>query len=52
MRAVLADGLEETWQEGSADDLEFERFRVADSDHLGVVVFAVEPVEVLFMRAL
>ena len=52
MGTVLSDGFEETGEEGSTDDLEFECFGVTDTNDLFAIVFAVQPVKVFFVRAL
>lgn len=48
---VLADGLEEAWEEGSAYDLVLEGFGVGEADGGGAVVFAIEEIEVLVVGA-
>ena len=52
VRAVLADGFEETWEQGGSDDLIFGRLGIGEPDGGLPVVFAVQPCEVFVMRAL
>lgn len=52
MRTVFTDGFEKAWEEGGSDDLEFQCFGVPDFDDLAAVVFTVQPIKVLLMRAL
>ena len=48
---VLADGLQQSREQTSADNLELNGFRVGQSDGSVAVVLAVQPSEVLFMGA-
>lgn len=49
VRAVLADGFEQSWQEGCADYLEFEGFGVGDFYSQGTGVGTVHEGKVFFV---
>lgn len=52
VRAVLANCLQEPWEEGSPNYLKLQRLRVGNLDGCGAVVLVIQKVEVLFVRAL
>lgn len=52
VRAVLANRFEEAWDERRSDDLKFECLRIGNLNRGVIVVFMIQPFEILFVRAL
>ena len=52
MRAVLANRFEEAWDERRSDNLKFECLRIGNLNRGVIVVFMIQPFEILFVRAL
>lgn len=52
MRAIFTDGFQETWDEGRPHHLELEALGVGDLYGGVSVIFMVQPLEILLVRAL
>lgn len=52
MRTILSDSLKESREKGRPHNLEFQRLGVGDLNRRCSIIFAVEPFEILLMRAL
>ena len=52
VRAVLANRFEEAWDERRSDNLKFECLRIGNLNRGVIVVFMIQPFEILFVRAL
>lgn len=49
MRSIFANGFKQSWDEGCANDLEFERLWIGDLDCSLAIVFVIQPLKVFFV---